>query len=134
MTLWDKLQQEIDKAGTAAKDVLDEGKLRIDLFRARQLADRAAEALGYAVHRARRDGREMDAETLERLDATLREHNAAAERIDAELKKQGAAESPKPGDPATPDATGATGARGASGASGAATAADSSAEASGTAP
>jgi hypothetical protein len=123
MTLWDKLQQELDKAGTAAKDVLDEGRLRIDLFRARQLADKAAEALGYAVHRARRDGRELDVETLERLDATLREHNAAAERIDAALKKQGAAEPPKTGDPATPDA-----------APGEPTAADSSAEASGTAP
>lgn len=129
MTLWDKLQQEIDKAGTAAKDVLDEGRLRIDLFRARQLADKAAEALGYAVHRARRDGRELDAETLERLDATLREHNAAAERIDAELKKQGAAASPKADDGAKPDATGAADA-----ASGSSMAADSSAEASGTAP
>lgn len=125
MSLWDKLQQELDKAGSAAKDVLDEGRLRIDLFRARQLADKAAEALGYAVHRARRDGRELDAETLERLDATLREHNAAAERIDAELKRQGAAESSSTDDPTTPDAPGSADA---------ATAADSSAGASGTAP
>jgi hypothetical protein len=91
MSLWDKLQQEIDRAGTVAKGALDEGKLRIDLFRARQLADKAAEALGYAVHRARREGKDLDAETLERLDATLREHETAAERIDAELKKGAAA-------------------------------------------
>lgn len=131
MTLWDKLQEELDKAGTAAKDVLDEGRLRIDLFRARQLADKAAEALGYAVHRARRDGRDLDGETLERLDATLKEHNAEAERITAELKKQDAAASPNTGDPATSDATGASGT---TGTAGAATGADSSAGASGTAP
>ena len=30
MAIWDKVRQGIDKAGKAAQDVLDEGKLRID--------------------------------------------------------------------------------------------------------
>lgn len=85
MSMWDKIQKELDKAGEAAKDVLDEGKLRIELFRVRQLADRAAEALGYAVHRARADGKEVDADTMTRLDGALAGHHAEVTRIEAEL-------------------------------------------------
>ncbi len=86
MSLWDKLQQELDRAGTAARGALDEGKVRIELFRVRQLADRAAEALGYAIHRAKRDGKELDAETFARLEATLAEHEKEATRLESELE------------------------------------------------
>lgn len=85
MSFLEDLQKEIDRAGAAAKSALDEGKLRLDLYRVRRLADEAAEALGYAVHRARRDGRELDAETMARLDGTLREHATEAERIEKAL-------------------------------------------------
>jgi hypothetical protein len=85
--MWEKLQQEIDRAGEAAKDVLDEGKLRIELFRVRQVADRAAEALGYAIHRAKRDGRTLDPETGSRLEDELSRHDAEATRIEAELER-----------------------------------------------
>ncbi len=95
MSLWDKLQQELDRAGTAARGALDEGKVRIELFRVRQLADKAAEALGYAIHRAKRDGKEIDAETFARLEATLAEHEKEATRLEAELEPA-AAEAPPP--------------------------------------
>ena len=44
MAIFDKIKQGIDKAGKAAQDVFDEGKLRIDAYRAREQADKAAEA------------------------------------------------------------------------------------------
>lgn len=85
MSFLEDLQKEIDRAGAAAKSALDEGKLRLDLYRVRRLADEAAEALGYAVHRARREGNALDAETMTRLDGTLREHATEAERIEKAL-------------------------------------------------
>ena len=60
MALWNKLKTELDRAGRAAQDALDEGKLRLEAFRARQLADKAAQALGYAVFRAKQAGQEPD--------------------------------------------------------------------------
>lgn len=96
MSVWDKFQKELDRAGEAAKDVLDEGKLRIELYRVRQLADRAAEALGYAVHRAKRDGKELEAETMARLDSALGVHETDALRIEAELERLRQKESAEP--------------------------------------
>ena len=85
MSFLEDVQKEIERAGAAAKSALDEGKLRLDLYRVRRLADEAAEVLGYAVHRARRQGSELDAETMTRLDGTLREHATEAERIEQAL-------------------------------------------------
>ena len=85
MSILKKLQSELKNAGTAARGALDEGKVRIEIFRVRQSADAAAQALGYAVHRARRDGRELDADTLDRLDGTLTTHETAATRLEGEL-------------------------------------------------
>ncbi|MHB1298709.1 MAG: hypothetical protein ACYC0B_09305 [Gemmatimonadaceae bacterium] len=87
MSLWDKFQKELDRAGDAAKGALDEGRLRIELFRVRQLADKAAESLGYAVHRARREGRELEVEAMTRLDGALTRHDDEATRIEAEIAK-----------------------------------------------
>ncbi|MBM3906600.1 MAG: hypothetical protein FJ363_00840 [Gemmatimonadetes bacterium] len=87
MGLLDKLQVELNRAGKAAQDALDEGRLRLEIFRVRQLADKAAQALGYAVYRAKAKGEELDAAAWERLSATLRDHEAEATRLDAELAK-----------------------------------------------
>ena len=96
MSMWDQFQRELDKAGDAARNVLDEGKLRIELFRVRQLADKAAESLGYAIHRAKRDGRELEADVMTRLDSALGAHETEVQRIEAELEKlrKGDAEEP----------------------------------------
>lgn len=85
MGLWDKVQKELDRAGHVAREALDEGKLRIELFRVRQQADKAAQALGYALHRARQENRELEAEALTRLHETLAGHEAEAKRIEAQL-------------------------------------------------
>lgn len=107
MSMWDKLQKELDRAGDAARGALDEGKLRIELFRVRQMADKAAEALGYAVHRARREGKELEPEVLERLDAALSKHDDEAIRIETELAKPAAGTAEE-----TADATGTSAAAG----------------------
>lgn len=85
MALWDKVREGIDKAGKAAQDVFDEGKLRIEAYRMREAADKAAEALGYAVFRAAESGGELEAGAKERLMETLRQKDAEARRHEADL-------------------------------------------------
>jgi hypothetical protein len=95
MALLDRLKQELDRAGKAAQDAFDDGKTRLEAFRTRQLADKSAQALGYAVYRAKKSGRELDAATYDRLAATLETHDTEAARLEAdiELKRQQAAAS-----------------------------------------
>src|SRR5437016_1573139 len=56
MPLLDRLRQELDGAGRAAQAAFDEGRLRLDLFRARQSLDRFATRFGHAVFRAKKSG------------------------------------------------------------------------------
>jgi hypothetical protein len=95
MAIWDKLKTELDRAGKAAQNALDEGKIRLEAFRTRQLADKAAEALGYAVYRAKQSGTELDAETSARLLATLTTHEAEAARLERQLHDIGASKPEK---------------------------------------
>ena len=85
MALWDKVKEGIDKAGKAAQGALDEGKLRLDAYRAREQADKAAEALGYAVFRAMDGGRELETEARDRLVAALRSREEEAKRLESDL-------------------------------------------------
>ncbi len=87
MALLDKLKDELDKAGRAAQSALDEGKIRLEAFRTRQLADKAAQALGYAVFRSSQTGGTIDADTNTRLSATLATHDAQAAKYEAELEE-----------------------------------------------
>jgi hypothetical protein len=87
MGLWEKVQVELDKAGTAAKGALDEGKIRIELFRVRQQADKTAQSLGYALARAKRANTELAPETLENLFATLGRYEAEAKDLETDLAK-----------------------------------------------
>jgi hypothetical protein len=90
MALLDRLKQELDRAGKVAQDAFDDGKTRLEAFRTRQLADKAAQSLGYAVYRARKSGRDLDAATYDRLAATLETHDSEAARLEneIELKRQ----------------------------------------------
>lgn len=88
MALFDKLKEELDRAGKAAQGAFDEGKIRLEAFRTRQLADKAAQALGYAVFRAKQSGSEVDADTYARLSATLATHDAEAARYEGELDRK----------------------------------------------
>jgi len=62
MALLDRLRQELDRAGKSAQRALDEGRLRLDLYRARQSLDRFAQRFGYAVYRAKKAGVELTVE------------------------------------------------------------------------
>ncbi len=88
MAILDKLKQELDRAGRAAQEAFDEGKTRLEAFRERQLADKAAQALGYAVFRAKQSGSEVDADSLTRLTTTLKTHDTEAGRLEGELDKR----------------------------------------------
>jgi hypothetical protein len=59
MALLDRLRQELDRAGRSAQKAFDEGRLRLDLHRARQTADKFAERFGYAVFNAKKSGAEL---------------------------------------------------------------------------
>lgn len=86
MPLLDRLKQELDRAGKAAQDAFDDGKTRLEAFRTRQLADKAAQALGYAIYRARKSGGDVDAATYARLSGTLETHDTDAARLEAEIE------------------------------------------------
>ncbi len=86
MALLDRLKQELDRAGKVAQGAFDDGKTRLEAFRTRQLADKAAQALGYAVYRARKSGGEIDGATYDRLRATLETHDTEAARLEAEIE------------------------------------------------
>ena len=86
MAFIDKLKEELDKAGRAAQGALDEGKIRLEAFRTRQLADKAAQALGYAVFRAKQGGGDVDSDTYTRLSSTLATHDSEAARYEGELE------------------------------------------------
>ena len=62
MALLDKLRQELDRAGRSAQRAFDEGRLRLDLYRARQSVDRFAQRFGYAVYRAKKSGTDLPPE------------------------------------------------------------------------
>lgn len=85
MALWTKLRTELDRAGRVAQNAFDEGRLRLEVLRARQLADRAAQALGYAVYRATIEGREIDADLYASLTATLTSHEAEVASLEQRL-------------------------------------------------
>jgi hypothetical protein len=100
--VWTKLKEELDRAGRAAQGALDEGKIRLDAMRARQLADKAAQALGYALYRARKEGEDINPDTYARLSSTLAAHEAEITQIEARLEEMRAARAAR-GEPARPD-------------------------------
>ena len=87
MALWTKLRTELDRAGRVAQNAFDEGRLRLEAMRARQLADRAAQALGYAVYRARTEGRDIEGDLYASLSATLAAHEAEVTALEAKLRE-----------------------------------------------
>lgn len=82
MPLIDRLRSELDRAGRAAQDAFDEGRIRLELFRARQTADRSAQRLGYAVFQARRAGEDLSAEQNAALFADLTAAEAEVTRYE----------------------------------------------------
>ena len=87
MALWNKVKTELDRAGRAAQVAIDEGKLRLEAMRSRQLADKAAQALGYAVFRARQGGQELDTDAYGRLSGSLAAREAEAAKLEAQIEE-----------------------------------------------
>ena len=87
MALWNKLKDELNRAGRAAQEALDEGKVRLDLMRSRQVMDRAAQKLGYGVYRARKLGGDIPTDEYARLSAEVMNAEAEVERLETLLKE-----------------------------------------------
>ena len=80
MALWDRVRTELDRAGRVAQDAFDEGRLRLEMLRARRQADGAAQRLGYAVFRAKRESRELGADESLGLSRAIEAAEAEVER------------------------------------------------------
>lgn len=86
MAIWDTLKREIDKAGQVAQGALDEGKLRLELHRAKQRADEAAASLGFAVYRAKAAGSELEPERYASLAANIMTAEAEITRLEQDIE------------------------------------------------
>jgi hypothetical protein len=64
MAFIDKLRLELDRAGRQASRAFDEGRMRLELYRAKQSVDRFAQRFGYAVFRAKQAGTELPPDEL----------------------------------------------------------------------
>jgi hypothetical protein len=89
MALWDKLKDELNRAGRAAQDAIDEGKIRLELMRSRQAMDRAAQKLGYAVYRARKLGGDVPSDEYARLSGDMANAESEVERYETLLREAG---------------------------------------------
>ncbi|HVX41808.1 MAG TPA: hypothetical protein VHB25_19765 [Gemmatimonadaceae bacterium] len=116
MALFDRLRQELDRAGRSAQRALDEGKLRIELFRAKQSVDRFAQRLGYAVYRAKKAGAELAPEELAAYMSNITAAEAEVGRletlIDEAARARRNAPPPPPPPPASPSTDTPSGAAG----------------------
>ena len=104
MAIWGRLREELDRASRVAQGAIDEGRVRLEVFRARQRADRAAQELGYAVYRARKDGVDLSAEQYERHSTEIARAEAEIARLEgqlADLRHSSGAASTAPRPPAT---------------------------------
>lgn len=86
MALWNKLRTELDRAGRVAQGALDEGKLRLEIFRARQTVDRAAQSLGYAVYRARTGKETPDDQAMVRLVDAVRAREEELAALEEQMR------------------------------------------------
>ena len=103
MAVWSRLRAELDRAGRAAQQALDEGKIRLDIHRARSVADQCAQRLGYAVYRARMSGAEVVAEEYARLASDLTAAEGEVSRLTALLEQaEGRRSGTDKGEPETP--------------------------------
>jgi hypothetical protein len=90
-TLFDRLNHELEAFGKKAQAALDEGKLQIELMRARKRRDNAARDLGLLVYRRERGGevepRRIDA-LFVRLDDLVADVTRLEGLVDARRKPE----------------------------------------------
>jgi hypothetical protein len=87
MSFFNRLKDELNRAGKAASDAIDEGKLRLEQHRSRQALDKAAQKLGYAVYRARKAGGDVPTEEYARIAAEVSNAEAEVERYETLLRE-----------------------------------------------
>ena len=94
MALWDRVRTELDRAGRVAQQAFDEGRLRLEMLRARRQADGAAQKLGYAVYRARKESRQIPddeyaalARGIEAAEAEVERHRRLIDEATAHRRK-----------------------------------------------
>ena len=87
MPLLDRLRQELDRAGQSAQRALDEGRIRLDLFRARQSFDRFAQRFGHAVYLAKKAGNDLPAEEMAAHMGNLTAAEAEVTRLETLVKE-----------------------------------------------
>ena len=85
-TLFDRLNQELEAFGKKAQAALDEGKLQIELLRARKRRDSAARDLGMLVFRKERGG-EVEVRRIDALLLRLDELDATVGRIERQINE-----------------------------------------------
>ena len=105
-TLFDRLNHELEAFGKKAQAALDEGKLQIELLRARRKRDNSARDLGMLTYRRERGG-DVEAGRVDALLIRLDELEGEITRLDrqaTEAKNEQAAPAAKP-EPAAPAAT-----------------------------
>lgn len=81
-TLFDRLNHELEVFGRKAQSALDEGKLQIELMRARKRRDNAARDLGLLVYRRERGG-EIEPRRVDALYLRLDDLVADVTRLEA---------------------------------------------------
>lgn len=86
MAIWNALKRELEKAGQVAQGAVDEGKLRLESHRAKQRAESAAASLGFAVYRARAEGRELEPERYSVLASNIASAEAEVARLETEIQ------------------------------------------------
>ena len=95
MSLRDKIAHGLDRAVKVTESAIDEGKHRVAAYQARQRADKKAEALGYAVARAKAAGTEPDAVSMTSLVDAVNVADAEASALEIK-NKPGQTEAPPP--------------------------------------
>ena len=105
MAIWGRLKQELDRASRVAQGAIDEGRVRLEVFRARQRADRAAQDLGYAVYRARKSEDDIAPESYARHAGEVERAEAEIDRLEQQLAELRRHEGPTTPVEASPPAT-----------------------------
>ena len=104
MALWNRLKDELNRAGKVAQDAIDEGKLRLELHRTKQAMDKAIQKLGLAVYRARKGGSDIGPDEYARLAADVSNAEAEVERYETLIREAGDRRKTAPDSPGSPPA------------------------------
>jgi hypothetical protein len=86
MSLMDRVAAGLETLGRKANQALDEGKLRMELIRARRRMDAAARDLGYVTYRQAKGSPPPEGE-IEALTRRIAEGEAEAARLQGEIDK-----------------------------------------------